>query len=78
VVAADLNGDGFADLAVTQSQNGVALFAGTGTGSFVSQLSFSVGSGPQGMLAADFNADGKLDLAVVDESSGSISVLLNK
>jgi hypothetical protein len=81
--AADFNGDGKPDLAVTNWQAGnvaVLLNRGDGTGSFGAATNFDVGNRPQGVESADFNGDGNPDLAVTnsDGSSNSVSVLLNK
>ena len=39
-------------------------------------LNYSVGTGPQAVVAADFNNDGRLDLATANAGSNSVSVLL--
>ena len=77
VTAADFNGDGKLDLAV--SNNGgssVSILLGNGDGTFQSQTQYSTGSGPWGLTAADFNGDGKLDLAVTNDGAGTVSILL--
>jgi uncharacterized protein (TIGR03437 family) len=75
MVSADFNGDGTADVAVSDgisnilvylSQNGALQFAAT----------YPAGNGPVNLVAADVNGDGILDLVVANFGSGSVSVLL--
>jgi hypothetical protein len=83
VVAADFNGDGRPDLAVTnQVSNTVSVLldttaAGAATPSFAAQQTFAVGSNPYGMTVADLDGDGRPDLAVATFSSNAVSVLVN-
>jgi len=44
--------------------------------SFGSPTSYSVGTGPIGIIAGDFNGDGKPDIAVANSGSANVSVLL--
>lgn len=66
VQAADFNGDGEIDLVTSMYNTGeVAIWKGTGTGSFTEVNRFSSGGAlPDKVRLADFNADGKVDLAV--------------
>ena len=70
IVTADFNGDGIADLAVTNGRSdNVSIFLGKGDGTFRAAGSFNLLGGARGiadghMLAADFNQDGKVDLLV--------------
>ena len=73
VVAADFNGDGTSDLAVTGG-SGVVVRPGRGDGSFALPQTFQAGGLGQ-MVVGDFNRDGQPDLAVV--TSTGFSVLLN-
>jgi hypothetical protein len=84
IVAADFNGDGIMDLAVTNKSNDtVAVLLGKGDGTFQAAVTYSVGNGPfpVWVVAADFNNDGKPDLAVVNAlvgtSGGTLAILLN-
>ena len=68
IIAADFNGDGKTDLAVTDGSAGtVIIYLGNGAGGFGSRASYSTnGSDPFGIVAGDFNGDGKIDLAVTN------------
>ena len=71
--AADLNGDGNLDLAVTSSgRDSITVLLGNGDGTFRDPITVSTGTAPAGIAAADFNGDGKADLAVA--ASGEVSV----
>ncbi|HYW43395.1 MAG TPA: FG-GAP-like repeat-containing protein [Bryobacteraceae bacterium] len=77
IVAADLNGDGKLDLAVTNSGlANVSVLLGNGDGSFQPAINYPVASSPHSILVADFNGDGKPDLATANSADGSVSVLL--
>ena len=78
VVAADLNGDGHPDLAVTDDANPlVSVLLNNGSGGFVPAVTYA-GGGEGGSLAtADFNGDGKPDLAVASKAGSNLAVLLN-
>ncbi len=79
IVAADFNGDGKLDLAVTDSAgNAVMILLGNGDGTFGSAPTIPVGTQPDAIVAADFNNDGKLDLAVANYADGTITLLLGK
>ncbi len=68
--AADFNGDGKLDLAVTESFAGkVAVLLNSASGLQLSGTFSSGGAVPGPIVAADFDGDGKLDLAVVNAPS---------
>ena len=79
VTAADFNGDGRADLAIT---NGGAMnmmvLLGDGTGSFrpAPGSPLHLSSRPGSTTAADFNGDGRLDLATTNYDTHTMTVLL--
>ncbi|WP_373534059.1 DUF4347 domain-containing protein, partial [Microcoleus sp.] len=79
----DFNGDGKPDLAVANgSDNTASIFlnttaTGATTPTFDPKVDFATGSVPWSVSIGDFNGDGKPDLAVVNQSSTSVSILLN-
>jgi len=79
----DFNGDGNADLAVTNEPSAigtagnVAVLLGKGDGTFFPAVSYPVGEFPGTIVAADFNGDGKVDLAALDNEVG-IANYVNK
>ena len=80
IAVADFNGDGIADLAVTNSGNGtgntVGVLLGNGDGTFQSQQTYATGTNPYGVVVGDFNGDGIPDLAVTNEGDNTVGVLL--
>lgn len=73
--AADFNGDGFIDLALSNDNgaNGnIVLLLGRGNGTFTSGASFA--GGANGIFADDFDGDGVLDLTTAGATSGSADV----
>jgi hypothetical protein len=89
IAVGDFNGDGFLDLAVTDSaNNNVTILLGKGDGTFTAPVTYPTGTGatpvgnPVALLATDLNGDGVLDLAVVNQgdgvAAGSVSILLGR
>jgi hypothetical protein len=78
VAVRDLNGDGIADLAVTNFvSNDVSVLLGHGDGTFQAAVNYAVGPSaapPLSLAVADFNRDGFPDLAVT--FAGGVRLLL--
>lgn len=78
IVAADFNGDGKADLAVSDGiGNTVSILLGNGDGTFkaASGSPIPVGPSPFTQVLGDFNGDGKLDLTVINNADGTVTIL---
>ena len=74
VVIGDLNGDGNADVAITNQ--GVTILLGNGDGTLGTPAQYATTYGPFAIEIADVNVDGKADLVVSGNQSNAISVLL--
>ncbi len=73
-VIADLNADGFADVATANasfSASTMAVFLGDGNGKFAAPVTYPTGIFTSGILAADFNQDGIPDIAAMSQGSGN-------
>ena len=77
IAIGDLNGDGRADLVVSDG-SGVSVLLGMADGSFAPHVEYSTGQfAPVGLALGDFNGDGKLDIVtIVGPESPSFQVLL--
>ncbi len=84
VAIGDLDGDGRADMAVTNLlSNTVSVFRNTGSsgaitsGSFAAKVDFTTGSEPWSVAIGDLDGDGKADMAVANFTATSVSVFRN-
>jgi len=79
LAAADINRDGFQDLAVVnRGDNTVTVFLGYGNGTAVVSETYSVGNAPQSVAVGDFNGDSCPDLAVANSGDDTVSILRNR
>src|SRR3954468_4501976 len=81
--AADLDADGWTDLALSGDGFSVVLLINNHDGTFHIGPSFAVGGTPQEIQFGDFNRDGKIDMAVVvapeeANSDWQLEVLVNQ
>ena len=77
VTTADLNGDNFLDLLVTNvGTNNVGVFLADGTGNFSEQVTYPTDASPFRLITADFNRDGFIDAATTNFGGNSVSILL--
>ncbi len=86
IVTADFNGDGKADLAVTEPcgtdtqcntyHGSVAILLGKGDGTFHAAPSPAVDQYPGALAVGDFNGDGKPDIAVLEYAGATVVILL--
>ncbi len=83
VTAADLNGDGFADIVTsgkTDANNGVVnVFLGNGTGAYSARTTYTMhGSVSREVKIGDVNGDGKLDIvsAGYTNTDGKVAIRL--
>ena len=88
--AADLNGDGRPDLAVTNqncnntcASTSVSVLLNRGNGTFYTAVPYKTDTDPVSIAAGDFDGDGTVDLAVanaiatVQRGPGEVSIYLN-
>jgi hypothetical protein len=69
VAVADLNLDGFPDLAVPNLfSDSIAVFLGKGDGTFQPATYFNAGTGPNSLAVVDFNEDGFPDLVATTQA----------
>ena len=78
---ADLNNDGFLDVATTRSEfhgDLLEVLLGNGDGTFKGPLDFQMGDEAGAIAIGDFNRDGFRDLAVANSYAARIALLLNR
>jgi len=75
MAAADLNGDGWNDLAVVLRNLDRVITYRNDKGTLVPSREMPVGQSPRELVSGDFNRDGQPDFAVVNRISADISIL---
>jgi fibronectin type 3 domain-containing protein len=81
VAASDIDGDGLADIVVTNSGGGTVSVlknrTNRGTISFAPKVDYASGNTPQYAILADLDGDGDVDLAVANQQDNDIAVFRN-
>jgi hypothetical protein len=78
VFCADLDGDGYLDLAVANwNADYVSILKNNGNGTYQSAVNYVTGGGSNSVFCADLDGDTDLDIAVANREGGSVSVLEN-
>jgi hypothetical protein len=79
LAVADLNNDGFVDLAVPNpGRESVSLFLGDGAGHFAPGSELQAGAQPVFVSVGDFNADSRRDLAVANSAANTVTIFLGE
>lgn len=79
VAAADLTGDGKADLAVVNtSANSLSILRNNGNGTFAAKVDYPTAASPGKVVAADMSGDNILDLVVGADNNRNIDVAYNQ
>ncbi len=86
VAAADFNGDGIIDLAVSvarrSSPGSIEVFTGVGDGTFLPPVASSAPASTTSLVVGDFNKDGHPDVAAIDVTGSTdgdrIAIFLNQ
>jgi hypothetical protein len=88
VAVGDLNGDGYPDIVVTDSNGGnIDVLLGNGDGTFQTPVAYGTGNDgdtapfpdgtfPQGVSLGDLNGDGVLDAVIGNNGPGTVAVML--
>jgi hypothetical protein len=76
IVAVDLNGDGYPDVAVANNGgSNVGVILNDGTGALLAPVNYALSKPATDIALADLNADGKLDLIALQQC-GCVAVML--
>jgi hypothetical protein len=79
VAIGDINGDGVADVVVSNPENdSITLFMMSRMGSVTSRSTLSVPGHPKGLAIRDLNGDGKADIVMTNHAANTVTVILGK
>ena len=85
VVAADLSGDGFVDIAFSEpNHNSIGVLTGNGDGTFATRVDYPAGVSPGALVTGNLNGEktslgnDRLDLVAVDFTKSQVSILLGQ
>jgi hypothetical protein len=76
VTLADLNNDGFLDVATSNQSSSVSVLLNNGDGTLGSAAKITVGMVQYWIVSSDVNDDGKMDLLTADNRKNGVQVLL--
>ena len=78
IAAADFNGDGLGDFAVSDKNGSITLYLSRGEAGFAPPIYLQAGAGElRGIVAGDFNGDGRPDIATAAPFEGVVHLFLN-
>lgn len=79
VAIGDVNGDGFADIAASNSESqNVTILLGSGKGGFASPYQIPAGREPKGIAIGDLNGDGKAEIVVANAQDNNLTLSFGK
>jgi hypothetical protein len=79
IALGDVNGDGRADIAVTNRTSGtVSVFINNGNGTFATQVSHTSGTTAESIAIGDVNGDGKADMVATNNGDDNVAVFINR
>ena len=79
VAIGDVNGDGVADVVVSNpDRNNITIFTMSHHGSVASRTTLSVPGHPKGLAIRDVNGDGKADIVITNNTENSVALLMSR
>ncbi len=79
VAIGDLNGDGVADVVVSEpDSDSLTILMMSPAGTLASRSTLSVPGHPKGLAIRDLNGDGKADIVVTNNASHTVTVIFGK
>jgi hypothetical protein len=75
----DVNGDGVADVAVSNPDgDSITVFTMSREGSIAFRMTVSVPGHPKGLVVRDINGDGKAEIVITNNATDSVTVITGK